>query len=600
MDNFSFEFDSLLFATADGSMLSDADTASSQPGLGIPCNELFQGTTLLSDLVQPAASAQTEIALAKPSSDTDQVIAAPSRRSVMQASSVRLTHGKRAMGSQARLEAVQLAVAQDFWIKVVRDVLQTACELHDRPVGQLRAAFHGASGTIRRHRPGWKRWQEYCEDRQLHPGKCTPVDLANFCELLHSNLPEEECDEADDSSSSGPSAVRTTLGALAFVARRAGVPALDAALKDPVVCGYRKQSALQSERKEAPPFSLAFCVHCERLVQDESMTIGWRLFAGALLLMIWASLRYSDASRCCPHSLCIDGWIIRGSCWKTKTLARGRPFGALGAGFLSGWPSWGWSHHFASLLSRWMNSLEEHVARNVDFLIPFFDAAGNVEPRPLPYVSAVLRLRGLMENFGFPESSAFAMHSAKVTLLSFATQLPEQVSDGDRAKQGGHKEATSHSVHLYGRDDVFGPLRLQEAVVRSVRSGWLPVRAQRRGALPPLAEPEAVVSNQPLHDKEFQVAFRKNEDFKPGFPCLSWQGFAKDFPAQASKRIKKDKKTKDKKRKRRRSTSSESAVVSAAPSRARAKPPPPPKLQARDPTPPAREEWLVSKGIFKH
>ena len=85
-------------------------------------------------------------------------------------------------------------------------------------------------------------------------------------------------------------------------------------------------------------------------------------------------------------------------------------------------------------------------------------------------------------------------------------------------------EATSHSVHLYGRDDVFGSLRLQETVLRCVRSGWRPLRAQRRGSEAPLLELsfEGLCLASPLHEKEFHVSFRSSRGFDPPLPKLAW------------------------------------------------------------------------------
>ena len=124
------------------------------------------------------------------------------------------------------------------------------------------------------------------------------------------------------------------------------------------------------------------------------------------------------------------------------------------------------------LLSDWMASLDQAVAGQVDFLLPWFCVHGSeVRPQPLSYCAAVLRLRRLLDRFAVPDSNAYAMHSAKATLLSWATQVPGTVADSDRAKQGGHKESNTHSVQLYGRDDVFGALRLQEHLLRSLRKG---------------------------------------------------------------------------------------------------------------------------------
>ena len=52
---------------------------------------------------------------------------------------------------------------------------------------------------------------------------------------------------------------------------------------------------------------------------------------------------------------------------------------------------------------------------------------------------------------------------------------------------------------LYGRDDVFQALKVQAQVLASLRKGWAPMSAQRRGAEQPLEEPVLDRSLAPLH-----------------------------------------------------------------------------------------------------
>ena len=56
---------------------------------------------------------------------------------------------------------------------------------------------------------------------------------------------------------------------------------------------------------------------------------------------------------------------------------------------------------------------------------------------------------------------------------------------------------------------MFAALQLQEEVVRAIRGGWRPMRAQLRGALPPAEEQEVTLRGAVLHAKEFVPRFRQ-------------------------------------------------------------------------------------------
>ena len=82
----------------------------------------------------------------------------------------------------------------------------------------------------------------------------------------------------------------------------------------------------------------------------------------------------------------------------------------------------------------------------------------------------------------------YTLHSPKATLLSFGPQLGSVVDSDDRLQQGHHVDPRK-SLHLYGRDSVWGALRYQQIVVQQVRAGFRPKTAQHRGGQTPLVEP---------------------------------------------------------------------------------------------------------------
>ena len=82
----------------------------------------------------------------------------------------------------------------------------------------------------------------------------------------------------------------------------------------------------------------------------------------------------------------------------------------------------------------------------------------------------------------------YTLHSLKATLLSFGPQLGNVVSSDDRLQQGHHADPRK-SLHLYGRDSVWGSLRYQCTVIQQIRAGFRPKTAQHRGGQLPLIEP---------------------------------------------------------------------------------------------------------------
>jgi len=86
----------------------------------------------------------------------------------------------------------------------------------------------------------------------------------------------------------------------------------------------------------------------------------------------------------------------------------------------------------------------------------------------------------------------YTLHSLKATLLSFGPQLGPAVDPDDRLQQGHHADPRK-SLHLYGRDSVWGSLRYQQTVITKIREGFRPKTAQHRGGQSTLVEPPVTV-----------------------------------------------------------------------------------------------------------
>ena len=66
-----------------------------------------------------------------------------------------------------------------------------------------------------------------------------------------------------------------------------------------------------------------FVVAKLEMALKDSAEDAWLL--GAILLMVWGGLRWSDVQRLQFSSLVIDDKSIRGWCWRTKSSKHGMP-----------------------------------------------------------------------------------------------------------------------------------------------------------------------------------------------------------------------------------------------------------------------------------
>ena len=194
-----------------------------------------------------------------------------------------------------------------------------------------------------------------------------------------------------------------------------------------------------------------------------------RWFLSALLVMVWASLRWSDLQRLDLSSVTATQEALMGWCWRTKSSKTGMPFGFLRCGFLD--LDWG-----RGVLC----GLAEIHARHA--LQDFFLQQNN---KPMRYTAALSQFRRCLVCFGgMPESAVagFSLHSLKATLLSWAGDLG--VDAHDREAQGHHRsKGVSGCVAKYSRNDIAPQLRCQRAVLRAVQCGWIPGAPLDRGVL---------------------------------------------------------------------------------------------------------------------
>ena len=245
------------------------------------------------------------------------------------------------------------------------------------------------------------------------------------------------------------------------------------------------ESRVLSDRKEALPLPLFVLAAWERFLLSEEGETGFRLFIGALLLAVNASLRFSDCQHVLWSSLQAGRDCLRALSFRAKSSRRGMPFGLVSCGYYGDSSAFyhSWVCKYLFLLGcEW-----DHITERFGETVPdaLFFLSDESEWRPMSYAQALSAFRGALVAAGMSpsEASNYTLHSLKTTLLAALAQL--QVSFKKRGLQGHHRDSANGCVLLYSRDDVHGALSLQQMFWEKVRAGWLPLTPQARGGLHP-------------------------------------------------------------------------------------------------------------------
>ena len=88
------------------------------------------------------------------------------------------------------------------------------------------------------------------------------------------------------------------------------------------------------QRRESLPLPLAFVAQLERLLRASDLPTQHRIFCGSLLLMVSASLRFSDMLHVEWQTLSLDGFNLRGVTYRSETSCQGMPWAIACEGFL--------------------------------------------------------------------------------------------------------------------------------------------------------------------------------------------------------------------------------------------------------------------------
>ena len=373
----------------------------------------------------------------------------------------------------------------------------------------------------------WPRWACWCQCRSSLPAEA-PLSLV--LDYLHAS------DHLKRKKDSKPSRTRMTthIKALRWVALKLDLPVLESFQSQTVSDFLKSQTRIPFQRSEASPIPIAVRAAWEQSILSEETSLSEIITLGCFLIATMASLRFRDLLRTKPDSITIQGHILRGISWRTKTSVSGQPWGVCCLGIVTRPSVKHWVFRFLEAVEIGIEKSRSHWGPEwaPDFLLPSWtDTVPFSSPCSYHHALALIRFYTQCNWLTPPLLTAeqavhLSTHSMKSTLLAAAGQLNLNLEQ--RAKQGHRKK----SVQLYSRDDVWPSLFLQRDILIDISTGWKPLTSQSRGAKQPLPEPSfqaPAITQQDLGLVQMQqpkIDYRPRQDppsdhIDPKHPVLS-------------------------------------------------------------------------------
>ena len=279
----------------------------------------------------------------------------------------------------------------DIWCRKLRDELllinapvlaSLQGSLDPDRVGSTRAS------TLKRYLGYYRQWRLWLGEAKLRQPPGRPSDLVDY--LLARR--DEPC---------GRSAPEAILKAIAWVERvaefeetlRATHGRLAWAAKDKITEILSEGARLI----KAPRYPVFMLMLLEALVFDVGHATGWRIWAWAKLVKVWASLRWSDLQAIIPAELSLVEGRLTTVLRRTKTSGPSRRIKELPVGI---------SEHAYFLRSTWLrvgfDLLRTNANYKRNYLLPRLNQDGLLEKKPASYADAMVATAGLLGILGLP------------------------------------------------------------------------------------------------------------------------------------------------------------------------------------------------------
>ncbi len=242
------------------------------------------------------------------------------------------------------------------------------CEIHESAFIEQHidgiADSLGTSGLLM-YVQVWNHWACWC---QLHTHIPAEAPLYLILDYLHAS------DHLRKKKDSQPSRTRmmTHIKALRWIALKLDLPVLQALQSQTVSEFLKSQTRIPFERSEASPIPLAVLAAWEKRILSDQSTFPEIITLGCFLLATMASLRFRDLLRTKPESLSIQGHILRGISWRTKTSVSGQPWGVCCLGITTRPSVQYWAFRFLEAIQIGIDKSRTHWGPqwSPDFLFP--------------------------------------------------------------------------------------------------------------------------------------------------------------------------------------------------------------------------------------
>ena len=250
-----------------------------------------------------------------------------------------------------------------------------------------------------------------------------------------------------------------------------------------VAVSGREKSGIPPLAKRAPMLEMGLILDLERIATYNGSPVGMRFYASAYLLMVFASLRFSDCKA-----------IIE--LWTTETAVCGRSIDLK----LKTRPIITWATPIGGIRAegKWAEPLFKVWKRHPPMeggrhsLFRFSDDTWSIDVTRRPHYYTVLKMfRKLCEYMGY-EKPIWTLHSARAWFPTCAAQLGW--SEDDRRRLG-HWAPGSAMMETYDRADCTSELRLRNTIMGKIAiEGWSPTKAFE---VPPT---DSIENNPPVQE----------------------------------------------------------------------------------------------------
>ena len=367
----------------------------------------------------------------------------------------------------------------ELWADVALHLLDASdMEVSSAEIGRvhlLRIFQNRATSTLKKHLAGWHIWWDFCRASSCSVVLPSLPQLLDFFESLYVGARE-------DRGNNRKGKALGVVAAMKFTASRLQLGVLLGRLRSPLLEPWGHADKWQKRRpREANPLAFEVVEHLEAACLSAPVEDVWLLLC--FLLMLFCSLRWSDAQRVDLSSISCQEGCLRGWSWRCKQSATGMPW----AVWCRGVTKRNWGIQFYKELTSMRAAFPQK-----DFLI---GSAG----RPVSYSTALAHFRRCLVLYGGVATKdvlSFTLHSLKCTFLAWAEEA--DASSKDRCAQGHHKEpGVNGCVPKYGRNDTLAQLRCQQHVWDKLETGWHPGVPVDRGVGGPIILPSLSLTDQP-------------------------------------------------------------------------------------------------------